>query len=152
VRHRLEREQLVRRPRSEVFAFFADAANLERLTPEALSFKIMTESPIEMRAGTIIEYELALFRIPFRWRSLIETFEPESRFVDVQLDGPYRHWRHTHEFTDAPGGTVVRDTVEYEVPFGPAGEVVRALFVARQLRAVFDFRRRTIERIFGDTA
>ena len=89
MKHALAREQLVRQPSSEVFAFFADTANLEQITPASLRFKILTVRPIAMHAGTVIDYELALFGVPFEWRTLVEPFEPESRFVDVQLKGQY---------------------------------------------------------------
>ena len=102
-----------------------------------------------MRAGATIEYDLALFGLRFRWRTLIESFEPESGFVDVQTKGPYRSWRHSHTFSDAPGGTLVRDRVEYELPFGPLGELARRLFVARQIRRIFEFRRAAIETAFA---
>ena len=102
-----------------------------------------------MRAGATIDYQLSLFGLRFRWRTLIESFEPESGFVDVQTKGPYRSWRHTHTFSDAPGGTLVRDRVEYEVPLGPLGELASRLFVARQLRRIFDFRRAAIETAFA---
>ena len=144
-----EREQLVRRTRREVFAFFADPGNLERITPGALHFEIRSPQPIAMRAGAIIDYELALFGLKFQWRTLIESFDPESGFVDVQTKGPYRSWRHSHAFSDVPGGTLVRDHVEYEVPFGPLGELARRLFVARQLARIFDFRRAAIEKAFA---
>jgi ligand-binding SRPBCC domain-containing protein len=149
VRHLLEREQLVARPRAQVFAFFADAANLEKLTPASLRFQIQSRLPIEMRAGAQIDYRISLFGLPFRWRTIIEVFEPGVRFVDVQAAGPYRYWHHTHEFADAPGGTLVRDRVEYELPLGPLGELARALFVDRQLRQIFDFRRTAISKFFG---
>ncbi len=149
MKHVLEREQFVSRPRSEVFAFFADAANLERLTPSSLRFEIKSAVPIDMRPGALIDYKIALFGVGLRWRTLIEVFEPEARFVDVQLKGPYSLWRHTHEFVDAPGGTLVRDRVEYEVPLGPLGDLVRFLFVKRQLASIFDFRRKTIDELFG---
>jgi ligand-binding SRPBCC domain-containing protein len=150
--HVLEREQLVRRPLHEVFAFFADAANLEQLTPPRLHFKILTPLPIAMKAGALIDYELRLFAVPFRWRTLIETFEPMHRFSDVQLRGPYRTWHHVHEFEAVPEGTRMRDRVEYEVPFGPLGEVARGVFVTRQVESIFDFRRSAIERIFPAVA
>ena len=146
MKHVFEQEQLVRRARREVFAFFADAANLERITPESLHFEIRNARPIEMRAGATIDYRLSLFGLKFRWRTLIESFDPDSAFVDVQTKGPYRSWRHSHAFVDAPGGTLVRDSVEYEVPFGVLGEVARRLFVDRQLRRIFDFRRAAIEK------
>ena len=149
MRHVFEQEQLVRRTRAEVFAFFADAANLERITPVTLHFEIRSPQPIAMRAGAIIDYRLSLFGLRFQWRTLIESFDPESGFVDVQTKGPYRTWRHSHEFSDAPGGTLVRDRVEYEVPFGLFGEIACRLFVARQIRRIFDFRRVAIETAFA---
>ena len=149
MKHLLEQEQLVPRPRREVFAFFADATNLERITPPWLHFEIRSPQPIAMRAGATIDYQLSLFGLKFPWRTLIESFDPESGFVDVQTEGPYRSWRHSHAFSDAPAGTLVRDRVEYEVPFGPFGELARRLFVARQLRRIFDFRRAAIEEAFA---
>jgi hypothetical protein len=149
MRHVFEQEQLVRRTRGEVFAFFADAANLERITPATLHFEIRSPQPIAMRAGAIIDYQLSLFGLTCQWRTLIESFDPESGFVDVQTKGPYRTWRHSHEFSDAPGGTLVRDRVEYEVPFGLLGEIARRLFVARQIRRIFEFRRVAIETAFA---
>ena len=149
MRHVLAREQLVLRPRSEVFAFFADAANLERLTPPSLKFSIQTSLPIAMRPGAVIDYRLSLFRVPFRWRTVIEVYEPGSRFMDVQATGPYALWRHLHEFVDAPGGTLVRDRVEYALPLGPLGELAHALFVRRQLEQIFDFRRGIIAQVFA---
>lgn len=145
----LMREQLVPRARPEVFRFFADAANLERLTPPWLRFSIRTPLPIAMRPGAVIDYTLSLFAVPFRWRTVIEVFEPEWRFVDLQAAGPYALWRHLHEFVDVPPGTLIRDRVQYELPFGPFGKLAHRLFVRRQLEQIFDYRRRTIEQVFG---
>jgi ligand-binding SRPBCC domain-containing protein len=147
--HVLEREQVVPRGRGDVFPFFADARNLERLTPPALRFVILTPGPIEMRAGTVIDYRISLSGLPMRWRTLIEAFEPEDRFVDVQTRGPYKLWRHLHEFREVPGGTAIADRVEYELPFGVLGNVVHAAIVRRQLDGIFGYRRATIEALFG---
>lgn len=146
--HVLEREQLIPRPRSEVFRYFADAANLQAITPEFLRFRILTPLPIEMRAGALIEYRLQLFGVPFHWKTRIEEWRPEERFVDQQLSGPYRRWWHLHTFEERPGGTLMRDRVEYELPFGPVGRRAHQVLVRRQLEAIFDFRRRAIEEIF----
>lgn len=149
----LEREQVVFRPRAEVFDFFSRAENLETITPKSLSFRILTPTPIVMQPGTTIDYELRLFGVPMRWQSLIEVFEPEERFVDVQLRGPYASWRHTHEFADAVGGgTVIRDRVDYDLPLGPLGSIAHALFVKRQLNAIFEHRQRVIEEMLGKGA
>lgn len=151
--HLLECTQVVPRPRAEVFAFFADPHNLEAITPSFLEFRIVTPAPIALSAGTLIDYELSLFGIPFGWRTRIEACEPMRSFVDVQLRGPYAWWRHAHLFDDAPGGgTIVRDEVEYALPLGLLGGLAHALFVRRSLRRIFDHRRAEIARRFSSPA
>jgi ligand-binding SRPBCC domain-containing protein len=144
VAYLIERVVAIRKPRAEVFAFFADAHNLERITPKFLHFHILTPDPIAMRAGTLIDYTLRLYGIPFRWQTRIEAFEPLSYFIDTQVTGPYRRWHHRHEFEDVPGGTLMRDHVEYEMPLGPVGAMARWLFVRRSLERIFDHRNATI--------
>jgi ligand-binding SRPBCC domain-containing protein len=146
--YRLERTTLIPRPREEVFPFFSDAGNLERLTPKFLRFRIVTPQPIAMRAGALIDYELSLHGIPVRWRTRIESFTPNDEFVDVQLRGPYRLWHHRHTFTSVPEGTEMRDIVDYSLPFGPLGWIAHALFVRRSLRRIFDYRTDVIRSIF----
>jgi len=140
----LRRSLIIPRPRDEVFAFFSDALNLERITPEFLRFRVLTPAPIAMYPGTIIDYELRLYGVRFRWRTRIEAFDPPTKFIDMQVRGPYRLWRHTHEFEKVPGGTEMRDRVEYDLPFGPVGKIARAIFVRRSVEEIFDYRNRTI--------
>ncbi len=144
----LSQEQFIARPRDEVFEFFSDAQNLERLTPPWLNFRIV-EIPERLTEGALIRYRLALRGLPLHWTTRIEEWVPGERFVDVQLSGPYSLWHHTHEFEDAEGGTLIRDVVRYRVPFGPIGEVVRRTLVARDTKKIFDFRREMIEREFA---
>src|SRR5690349_19230913 len=103
--HTLDQVQLIRKPLSEVFAFFADPSNLQLLTPPLLNFRILTPDPIEMREGALIDYRISIRGIPLRWRTRIEAYDPMRSFVDVQLLGPYRSWRHTHVFEARPQGT-----------------------------------------------
>lgn len=144
----LEREQLVPRPRAEVFAFFEDAANLERITPLFLHFRVVTPTPIAMKTGALIDYRIRLFGVPLKWRTRIESYEPTARFVDTQLRGPYRRWHHLHEFIDVPGGTMMTDRVEYTLPFGPLGKAARAIFVRSTLDRIFDYRRDVIASLY----
>ena len=139
--HVIRREQRLPRPPAEVFPFFADAGNLEAITPDWLRFAIVPPRPVEIAVGTLIEYRLRLHGIPVSWLTRIEEWVPGERFVDMQLRGPYTLWHHTHEFEpDGEGGTLMRDTVRYALPFGPLGEVAHRLFVGRDLAAIFDFR------------
>jgi ligand-binding SRPBCC domain-containing protein len=143
----LERTQSVALPLDRTFALFADAANLEAITPPWLRFRVVTAPPIEMRAGTLIAYRLSLHGVPVRWRTRIEDWEPPIRFVDVQISGPYALWHHTHEFEPRADGTLIRDRVRYRIGFGPLGEGARRLFVRRDLERIFDYRRAAIERL-----
>lgn len=149
---RLERRQFFAAPRERLFPFFADASNLQAITPPGLDFRILTPAPIAMHAGAVIEYRLKLFAIPFRWRTRIEAYEPPRRFVDVQLRGPYRHWVHEHEFHEVDGGTWMLDSVDYELPLGPLGQLAHALFVRKTLERIFDFRRARLADIFPSGA
>ena len=127
-------------PRPEVFAFFADAANLEAITPPELHFQIITPLPITMQKGAIIDYRLRLRGIPFSWRTRIAEWESPLRFVDEQVRGPYALWEHTHTFTTAPdGGTMVQDTVRYQLPLGSLGAMALPL-VQRDLTRIFGYR------------
>jgi ligand-binding SRPBCC domain-containing protein len=147
--HVLEREQLVRCEPEEVFAFFSEARNLEQLTPLWLRFKMLSPEPLEMRAGTLIDYQLRLHGVPLAWTSLIERWEPVRRFVDRQIRGPYRFWHHTHEFEPHQDGTIIRDRVRYEIPLGPIGALAHLAFVRRDLKRVFDYRRAAVTREFA---
>jgi ligand-binding SRPBCC domain-containing protein len=152
VTHVLEREQLVPREPGEAFAFYANARNLEAITPPWLGFRIATPGTIEMRPGTLIEYRLRLHGVPVRWRTRIEAWEPGAMFCDLQLRGPYRHWEHLHTFEAVSGGTIVRDRVTYALPLGPLGRFAHALLVRRDLEAIFDFRRQATARALGYSA
>jgi hypothetical protein len=147
----LVREQFIPRPLNEVFPFFADAGNLQRITPTWLNFKILTPLPLEMRPGALLDYQISLCGVPLKWRTRIEEFTPQERFVDVQLRGPYRRWHHTHEFASVNGGTQMRDTVLYEMPFGPLGTLTHALMVRHMLKRIFDHRNETIVQHFAAT-
>ncbi len=144
----LETEQWVPRPPEEVFPFFADALNLERLTPPFLKFRILKVSTPVMQTGTRIDYQLSLHGIPVRWQSLIGAWNPNRSFVDSQTRGPYQRWDHTHEFEPYRGGTILRDRVHYELPLGALGGVVAGAFVAGDLEKIFAFRRAAIREIF----
>jgi ligand-binding SRPBCC domain-containing protein len=147
--HRLERTQRICRPLSEVFAFFSDATNLQAITPRFLRFRIVTPTPIEMREGALIEYQLALWRVPLRWRSRISVWRPNERFVDEQTEGPYAYWHHLHEFQADGDATRMRDELSYALPFGPLGDLAHALWVKRQLAGIFDYRATAIDRLLA---
>ena len=142
---RLVAEQILPGQQADVFSFFADAFQLERITPDWLHFAVLASRPLDIQAGTLIDYRLRLHGLPLRWKTRIRDWEPPFRFVDEQLKGPYRRWHHEHTFLEAGPNTVVRDIVDYRVP---GGALIHRLFVKHDLRKIFRFRQEALCRLF----
>jgi len=137
-----EREQYFSQSIEEVFKFFADARNLEAITPPWLRFQIVTRDPLKMCPGAQIRYSLRWHGIPLRWVTEIEKWNPPYEFIDVQMKGPYKLWRHTHRFVPLGKGAATRmiDRVEYALPFDPLSRFFHQLVVRRDLDSIFDYR------------
>lgn len=144
-------DQVIPSPVEDVFSFFEAPANLERLTPPWLRFSILTPSPITMREGVVLDYQIRLHGLPMHWKTLITLYEPPFRFVDEQLSGPYAVWRHEHRFEAVEEGTRIVDDVHYMLPWGWAGSLAHRLFVRRDVQRIFDYRQKTLVDIFQST-
>jgi ligand-binding SRPBCC domain-containing protein len=141
----IDRTIFLPRPIDEVFPFFSDAHNLELHTPPFLKFQVITPDPIVMKPGTHIRYKLRIHGIPISWESEITAWDPPHRFIDEQLSGPYRLWRHEHRFVSQNGGTKVSDHVDYAVL---GGSIINSLFVAPDVRRIFDYRTKILQSLF----
>jgi uncharacterized protein (TIGR01777 family) len=142
-------EQWVNRPVDKIFPFFAEAKNLEALTPPCMGFKVTSMSTPEMGTGTLIDYKLSVHGVPMRWRTLIEDWRLNDSFVDTQLQGPYAKWHHTHTFLPMKGGTLMRDRVLYRLPLGILGKRLAHWKVRNDIEAIFSYRRKKITELFG---
>jgi hypothetical protein len=148
--HVLHREQRLPGPPEQVFPFFADARNLEAITPPLLRFEVVTPGELDMAVGTLIQYRLRLRGVAVSWLTSIQAWDPPHRFVDTQVRGPYALWHHTHTFApDGDGGTLMTDTVRYAIGFGVLGDVAHRAFVKRDVERIFDFRREAILPLLG---
>ncbi len=148
--HTLRREQWIPRPIDEVFAFFANARNLEDITPPWLRFRILAMDSGSISEGAEIRYRLRLHGIPINWRTEIRQWAAPHRFVDVQRSGPYKLWHRTHRFEGHEGRTRMIDVVRYTLPFGALGRLVHALKVRGDVRRIFDYRRQRIQELFAE--
>jgi ligand-binding SRPBCC domain-containing protein len=149
-RFTLVAEQRLAPPPAELFPFFADAHNLERITPPWLHFGVLTPRPIAMAEGTLISYRLRLHGVPLSWLTRISAWDPPHGFVDEQLRGPYRLWRHRHTFEPDGSGTLSRDRVDYELRGTDAmQDIAQRLLVARDLTRIFRFRGERLAELFG---
>lgn len=147
--YRLDAVQALPATPDEAWRFFSDPRNLAFITPPWLRFRLLADLPDEAYAGMIIPYTIQPFPgVPVTWVTEITHLEPPRFFVDEQRLGPYAFWHHQHRLRPVPGGVEVADVVHYALPFGPVGRDVHAAAVGRQLRDIFAFRRRTLERIF----
>jgi len=147
--HVLKRSLILNLPRERVFDFFADAGNLERITPPELNFKIITPQPIDLKQGALIDYKLKLRGLPLVWRTVISVWRPPFDFVDEALKSPYKQWIHRHTFSKiGENKTLIEDEVRYRLPFEPFGDFAHFI-VRRELNYIFDFRQKTVAEIFG---
>jgi uncharacterized protein len=148
--HTLRREQWIPRPIEEVFAFFADAHNLEEITPPWLGFHILSTDSETVTEGTSIRYRLKLHGIPIHWKTEIRQWKAPHRFVDVQRSGPYRLWHHTHLFEAHEDRTKMIDVVRYTLPLGFLGRIIHAVKVKSDVCKIFDYRRQRIQQLFAE--
>ncbi len=148
--HTLERTQLLPIPLEEAWEFFSTPRNLERITPKSMGLRIVEPFDDTLaHTGQLIEYRVRpLLGIPLKWLTRLEEVQAPFKFVDIQLEGPYRLWRHEHTFTAVPQGVEMCDRVEYELPMGPLGEMAHSLWVKAELARIFDHRETVLASLF----
>lgn len=150
--HILTRRLTLDLPIKKVFDFFADAGNLERITPPELKFRITTAQPIDIRQGTLIDYRLKLRGFPVNWQTEISVWNPPHSFVDRALKSPYKQWIHRHTFIAiSEEKTLIEDEVKYRLPLEPFGDLAH-WFVRRELDYIFDFRQKVVMEILQPQA
>ena len=139
----------------EAWDFFSSPNNLQKITPAYMDFQVKSDPDFtkKMYAGQIITYTVKpLLGIPLFWMTEITHVQPGEFFVDEQRKGPYSMWHHQHHFKPVPGGVEMTDLLHYQVPLGILGDFANWLFVRKQVQAIFDFRWKKLEEMFGRVA
>jgi len=134
----------------EAWTFFSDPKNLNLLTPPDIHFKILNDVPDKMYQGTMIIYEINVFlNIKFNWATEITMIEPGNYFIDEQRTGPYRIWHHEHHFAKTGGGVLMTDKLYYDIGKSVFGWLAAKLFVHKKVAAIFEYRYKRLEELFG---
>ncbi len=151
MKHRLHREQQLNCDIETAWDFFSSPKNLSTITPKDMGFTVLSDLNSEqITKGMVIDYIVSpLLEVPLKWRTRITHVEPNKSFTDFQEKGPYKYWNHFHEFIPNKDGVLMKDTVDYELPFGFLGKMVHRLFVKKKIADIFDFRYRVLEKLFN---
>lgn len=149
--YKIEFEQYIDLPINDVFNFFSKPANLSKITPPRMNFNILTPQPLDMKEGQLVDYALTIaYLVKLRWRSLITKYEKPYVFIDQQIKGPYALWHHTHSFEEKDGGTIIRDSVVYAIPFGLLGRFIHAIYIKYDIESIFKYRKKILNKIFNN--
>lgn len=150
MKHKLFREQQLNCDLETAWKFFSSANNLSEITPKDMGFTVVTEmEDDEIYEGMLIDYYVSpLFGIKMKWQTEITHVDFQKSFIDFQKKGPYKLWKHHHEFIPNDEGVLMRDTIDYELPMGFLGEIAHSLFVKKKLDYIFDYRFRVLSKVF----
>lgn len=143
-------EQFIPRTLDEVWHFFSRPENLNAITPDDMSFEILSDIEGKpMYEGMIIQYKISPFLgVKMDWVTEITHIEGHAYFIDEQRFGPYALWHHQHHFVEQQGGVLMTDVLHYKIPYGPIGALADLLFVSGQIEQIFAYRIKAVERIF----
>lgn len=148
--HQFKTEQFLPITKKLAWDFFSSPQNLSKITPPEMDFKILSEIyGKEIFEGMKIDYTVKpLFGIVVRWQTEICKVENQKYFTDKQAKGPYKLWEHTHFFTEAEGGVLMQDVVNYKLPFGIIGRVLNSILIKRKVESIFAYRKTILETLF----
>lgn len=151
MKYRLYREQQLYCDIDTAWRFFSSPMNLSEITPKDMAFTVLSEDQDQpIFEGMLINYSVSpLLGIPLKWQTKIIQVEHQKSFTDFQQKGPYKYWKHFHEFIPNEKGILMKDTVEYELPFGVFGNVVHSLLVKKKLNKIFDYRHQVLKQLFN---
>ena len=149
--YQLKREQQLNCDIERAWDFFSSPHNLSRITPKEMGFVVLSSlTDTAIYEGMTIDYTVSpVLGIPLKWQTEITAVNYQKNFTDFQKKGPYKLWRHHHEFIPNANGVLMKDTVDYELPFGFIGTIAHGLMVKKKLKDIFDYRRQVLEQLFN---
>ena len=151
MRYQLHTTQQLNCDIAAAWKFFSSPHNLSRITPKEMNFVVKTEIAVdEIYEGMQIGYTVSpVLSVPLKWITIITQVDYQKSFTDFQKKGPYKYWNHQHEFIANEQGVLMKDRVDYELPFGFLGTIAHKIFVQKKLSSIFDYRYKILEERFN---
>ena len=150
MKFQLRRQQFLPITIDKAWCFFSSPLNLTLITPDNLGLMLLTKVNLSMQVDDEIDYQVSpIFGIPLKWKTQISKVKKPFHFIDKQIKGPYKFWEHLHEFEEVEGGVLIKDTVNYVIPFGWIGRLF-SFYVKRKLTSIFDFRENALNKLLLD--
>lgn len=152
--YQLYKEQVLQTSVEEAWNFISSPKNLKKITPDYMGFDIISNNlPEKMYPGMIIEYKVSpVFNIKTQWVTEITQVKEHSFFIDEQRIGPYKLWHHQHILEPQHNGTLMKDIISYQPPFGFMGALANTLFIRKQLEEIFEYRFKSLDMLFHKKA
>lgn len=147
----LHRKQNLPITKEKAWEFLSSPSNLKTITPDYMSFDIISGGDRPMYPGQIIQYIVTpIMGIKTKWVTEITHVREGHYFVDEQRFGPYSLWHHKHFIKKIEGGVEMEDVIDYKVPFGILGQIVHPFLVKPKLEEIFNYRNKKLIEIFGE--
>jgi ligand-binding SRPBCC domain-containing protein len=153
MRYQIKKQQQLNCSIDRAWEFFSMPSNLAKITPQNMGFKVLDNfQPKEIHEGMIINYIIKpIFNIPIKWQTIITQVDFRKSFTDFQQKGPYKLWNHYHEFIVNEKGVLMKDTVDYVLPFGILGVISKHLLIGKKLESIFEYRKIVLDKLFNET-
>ena len=152
MRHQIQTTQQLNCNLETAWKFFSSPHNLSKITPKEMNFVVKSDiKEDEIYEGMEIDYTVSpVLSVPMKWKSIITKVDFQKSFTDFQEKGPYKLWNHQHIFIPNEQGVLMKDTVDYELPFGFLGNIAHKVFVKKKLESIFDYRYNVLEERFNN--
>ena len=148
--HLYSYESKISAPAADVFGYHERPSALQRLSPPWEPIQVL-EKRGGIRAGDSVSIQMNLGPFKSVWKAKHIEYQENRQFVDIQEKGPFKYWKHTHSFRSInPLETNLKDTVQFELPFGAYGHALGYSKVRKKLNQLFTYRHTTTQNDLND--
>lgn len=148
--HLYSYESKISAPAADVFSYHERSSALQRLSPPWEPIRVLEKNG-GIRVGDTVSIQMNMGPFKATWKAKHIEYEENRQFVDLQVKGPFKYWKHTHSFRSInPLETNLKDTVRLELPFGAYGHALGYSKVRKKLNQLFTYRHITTQNDLND--